>query len=111
MNRDWTGELRDRQDNLLILLRTTDKGDKLTIWRTMEHLDWAWDSPVNIEDRTPTDQTNPVRIWVATFDDYSQLLLEWWLTDDELHVSYRDMEGDTWERPIRLTDTNVNSPA
>lgn len=98
-NRTWTGIVRNRPDDRIEISWYPDDNEMLINRYTKD----GWEDATKISTR----ECNPgvQQIWVATFDDLSEILVNWWLETDELTIAYRGFSYDGWQAPAHCIDT------
>ena len=106
------------QNGLQIEVDYNDDDDSLDVHVGSDNLGWQW--LTNVEDRTPKveawDKLDIDRIWVATRDDGSQILVNYWhqtyfQNTDQLNVAYRQDRWLSWWAPVTATIDNGNNAA
>ena len=102
------------QNGLQVEVDYNDDGDSLDVHVGSEDLGWQW---LDVEDRTPAKHEGAKleidRIWVATRNDGSQILVNYWhqtyfQKTDELTVAYRQDRWLSWWAPVTATDIKIN---
>jgi hypothetical protein len=100
-NRIWAGNVRNTDDRVEVRYFVDD--DELMVNRYTED---GLEDAVKIEDRTSKADC---RIWVVTFDNHDQLLINWWTNEDEVTVAYRPIFGSSWHAPAILSDADKDA--
>jgi hypothetical protein len=114
-HRAWKATL---QNGLKVELDYNDDDDSVDVYVGVSGLyDIEWDQLLpEVEDRTPTnldgDRLTIDRIWVATRDDGSQILVNYWhqtyfQATDQLTVAYRSDRWMSWWAPVTATDIDI----
>jgi hypothetical protein len=75
-----------------------DDEQRLSIFREMND---EWLNADKIEKRPSSERYD---IYVARFHDHSELLIEWWHSEDMMNVSYRAISYNGWQAPAQLTE-------
>jgi hypothetical protein len=110
-NRAWKATL---QNGLQVEIDYTYDVDELEVIVGSE--DHGWQQIPDVDDRTPTnldgDRLTIDRIWVATRDDGSQILVNYWhqtyfQAADQLTVAYRSDRWMSWWAPVTATDIDI----
>lgn len=89
-NRIWTGVVRNRPD-MKIDIRYFVDDNELMVNRYTEN---------GLEDATKISwrPCENGKIWVATFDDLSEILVNW-REDDLVTIAYRGLSYEGWQAP------------
>jgi hypothetical protein len=112
-HRAWKATL---QNGLKVELDYNDDDDSVDVHVGSEDLGWQYLEQA--EDRTPTnldgDRLTIDRIWVATRDDGSQILVNYWhqtyfQASDQLTVAYRSDRWMSWGPPVTAEPITINA--
>ncbi len=112
-HRAWKATL---QNGLKVELDYNDDDDSVDVHVGSEDLGWQWLQQA--EDRTPIveewDKLDIDRIWVATRDDGSQILVNYWhqtywQKSDQLTVAYRSDRWMSWWAPVTAQPITINA--
>lgn len=106
------------QNGLQIEIDYSSDDDRLDVHVGSEDHGWQWLE--DVEDRTPAknegDKLEIDRIWVATRNDGSQILINYWhqtyfQKTAELTVAYRQDRWLSWSAPVTATANKGNNAA
>ncbi len=99
-NRQWTATVRNRTEEIDLEYRADI--DEMQV--SMINAEGNFQIPKEVQDRTPKGSKNSHRIWVAFFSGNHQILIDWFIKDDQATIAYRSLNCDTWQAPVTCAD-------
>jgi hypothetical protein len=96
-DKNWTAIVHNTDHTVEITYDPDD--DQLFVDR---HTDNGWEESTKIECRLT--ENNNRHIWVVSFNDISQILVELWKADGKLTIAYRAWSYDSWGVPVTCTE-------
>lgn len=101
MRKEWQGKIHGREERIVVEMTRSDRWVVTLVERQFKNDNYEWSNCDHLDEHTPQESTYD--IWVATFADRSQILIEYWRDDDNLNIAYRGVSFNSWGPPARLT--------
>ena len=99
-NRQWQATVRNRTE--IIDLEYRADLDEMQV--SMINSDGNFQIPKEVQDRTPKGSKSTHRIWVAFFSGNHQILIDWFIKDDQVTIAYRQLVCESWQAPATCAD-------
>ena len=101
-NRAWKATL---QNGFKVEIDYTENVDQLEV--SVGNEDIGWQHIQEVEDRTPAGDEN--RIWVATLVNDSQILVNYWASENLATIAYRTDRWMSWWAPVNCQEILVTA--